>query len=205
MRIGIDFDNTLVSYDDLFYQVALERKLIPKSTRASKLCVRDHLRETGRESIWTELQGYVYGARMPEASAYSGAREFLSWARMHNHETYIVSHKTRYPFAGPRYDLHDAAREWVRSNLMQVDMPVLSPGHAFFELTKRDKLARIKALALDFFIDDLPEILEAEEFPTATIPLLFAPEGEHSLKAYIAFRTWDEIRVHIEERWTSLN
>ena len=28
--IGLDFDNTLVIYDELFYKLAIERDLIPK-------------------------------------------------------------------------------------------------------------------------------------------------------------------------------
>jgi len=42
----------------------------------SKLAVRDHLRGIDQEDVWTEMQGYVYGARMDEAAMYPGA---ISW------------------------------------------------------------------------------------------------------------------------------
>ena len=29
ITVGLDFDNNLISYDDLFHKVALEKKLIP--------------------------------------------------------------------------------------------------------------------------------------------------------------------------------
>ena len=70
MVIGIDFDNTLVCYDRLFQQVALERGLIPVDFPANKLEVRNHLRKIGLENEWTEMQGIVYGPQLNEASAY---------------------------------------------------------------------------------------------------------------------------------------
>ena len=76
MLIGLDFDNTIVSYDELFHRVALEQRLVPVETPVTKLAVRDWLRQAGREDRWTEMQGYVYGARMDEASAYPGLVEF---------------------------------------------------------------------------------------------------------------------------------
>jgi len=95
MRIGIDFDNTIVSYDALFHKVARERDLIPHDTPVNKVAVRDHLRQIGKEELWTEMQGYVYGARMDEALAYPGVIDFLSSATAAGHELAIVSHKTK--------------------------------------------------------------------------------------------------------------
>ena len=77
MRIGLDFDNTIVSYDALFHAVAVEKLLVPAETPVSKVEVRDYLRAIGNEPAWTELQGYVYGARMEQAEAYSGFFEFV--------------------------------------------------------------------------------------------------------------------------------
>jgi len=203
MRIGVDFDNTLVSYDELFHRVAQERGLIPPALAASKRTVRDHLRNAGREDIWTEIQGYVYGARMAEAAAYPGAIEFLSWARSENIALAIVSHKTRHPFAGPAYDLHEAARGWIRAFLTDGPSCLIDGTNIFFELTKEEKIKRISTLELDFFIDDLPEIFLEAAFPRRTARLLFDPEG--SLPAHngvTAFGSWELLRRHIESQWT---
>src|SRR3954469_4930214 len=104
MRIGIDFDNTLVSYDALFHRVGLEQQAIPADLARNKVAVRDHLRSVGLEPVWTEMQGTVYGARMDEAQAYPGAIDFLHWASHQGIELCIVSHKTRHPFIGPKHD-----------------------------------------------------------------------------------------------------
>ncbi|MCH8872612.1 haloacid dehalogenase-like hydrolase, partial [candidate division KSB1 bacterium] len=73
----MDFDNTIVSYDHVFHMVAVDHGLIDPAVPASKVAIRDHMRRTGNEDAWTELQGYVYGKRMADASAFPGVVEFL--------------------------------------------------------------------------------------------------------------------------------
>lgn len=204
MRVGIDFDNTLVSYDALFHRVALEQGVIPADLPASKLLVRDHLRRAGQEPLWTEMQGLVYGARMDEAAMYAGARDFLHWARANRVATAIVSHKTRYPFAGPKYDLHQAARDWVAHHLRDESGPLVDPANVFFELTKEEKLARIGALGCTHFIDDLPEILLAADFPARTERILFDPDSHHgSLAGVVRATHWQEVWNHVEDAWAA--
>ena len=59
MRLGFDFDNTLISYDLLFHRVALDKGLIHKDLLKQKNAVRDYLRDMGAEDEWTRLQGEV--------------------------------------------------------------------------------------------------------------------------------------------------
>ncbi len=79
--VGIDFDNTIVSYDRVFHTVAVERALVPPELPVSKFAVRNYLCASDREDAWTEMQGFVYGTRMEDAEMYPGALEFLRWAR----------------------------------------------------------------------------------------------------------------------------
>jgi hypothetical protein len=109
---------------------------------------------------------------------------------------FIVSHKTRHPFRGPAYDLHDAARSWTRANLRGL----VADENVFFELTKAEKWARIGACRCDLFVDDLPEILLAEAFPKATQPLLFDPEGNHAVDGLEAAADWAAIQKLVEQR-----
>lgn len=194
MRIGVDFDNTLVSYDDIFHRVALEQGAIPASVPRSKLAVRDFLRREGREAVWTEMQGTVYGARMDEVQPYPGALEFLTWARASGIEACIISHKTRHPFLGPKHDLHAAAQRWVDTHVPGIP--------AFFELTQEEKLARIRACACEHYIDDLPEILLAKGFPGGVQRILFDPDGHHALiDGVFRMRSWVEIQSHFRGQW----
>jgi hypothetical protein len=193
MKIGFDFDNTIVSYDALFHTVAREQNLISDTIPVNKVAVRDHLRRIGQEDRWTEMQGYVYGARMDEAVGYPGIIEFFERATALGHELAIVSHKTKHPFIGFPYDLHAVARSWVNRHLVTHYQPLFSEKSIFFELTKEEKLARIADLGFDVFIDDLPEILTAPLFPKTTHPLLFDPDSNHSLPRIPTFRTWTGI------------
>ena len=77
MLLGLDFDNTLIRYDALFHQVALERAWIPADTPRDKVAVRDYLRSVGREDDWTLLQGIVYGTRILDAEPFEGMLDTL--------------------------------------------------------------------------------------------------------------------------------
>jgi hypothetical protein len=194
MRIGLDFDNTIVCYDDVFWRAARERELIPEDVPQTKGGVRDWLREAGREDDWTELQGYIYGARMELASPFPGVREFLGKAREAGCEVRIVSHKTRHPYRGPKYDLHTAALRWLEQQGFLDGTLGLERGKVFLELTKDDKLARIGALACDYFVDDLPELLGEASFPGATARVLFDPnDAAPDAPIYRRARSWPAI------------
>lgn len=198
MRIGIDFDNTIVSYDALFFKVAHEAGLVPLNIVQTKVAVRDHLRKIGREDDWTEMQGTVYGGRMAEAVAYPGAFDFMRAAQTQGHELFIISHKTRYPFRGVQYDLHNAARIWVEASLRDEQGALIPSDQAFFELTKEEKLARVGALKCDYFIDDLPEILLAPYFPPDVNPILFDPDDIHAGQVTLLRQTsWTGIAHHL--------
>jgi hypothetical protein len=201
VRIGLDFDNTIVSYDSLFHKVAVEQGAVPRTLPVSKLEVRNYLRRMGKEDLWTEMQGYVYGARMAEAAAFPGVKEFLRWARSQALDVCIISHKTRHPFIGPKYDLHAAAFCWVDSSLIDGGENLVPRAQVFFELTKEEKLYRIAQAACDYFIDDLPEILLADNFPVRTAPILFDPEASHpNTDRLVRMASWEEILRHFQER-----
>lgn len=155
---GIDFDNTLVDYSDVFHRVGRDLGLVPPEAPVQKQALRDFLRAAEREDKWTELQGYVYGERIQEARPYAGAREFIAARRSEGIPVYIISHKTQYPFAGPRCDLRNAARDWLAHYNFEAD-------GVFFEPSAAAKVARIRAQGCTHFVDDLPEFLLREDFP----------------------------------------
>lgn len=201
MHVGLDFDNTIVSYDALFHRIAREGGLVPGDTPVSKVSVRDHLRRTGREDIWTGMQGIAYGPRMSEAQAFDGVREFLAWARGEGIRLSIVSHKTRHPFVGERHDLHAAARAWIERFLSDADGPLVPAQSVYFELTKDAKLARIDATGCDVYVDDLPEILLAPDFPARALRILFDPDGHHPDTGLDRVTDWNAVRQRVDSLW----
>lgn len=176
MIIGVDFDNTIVCYDGIFHAVALERGLVPATLPTDKTSVRDHLRQTGQEHAWTEIQGFVYGPRLKDASPYPGVLAFFRSAISRGIDIRIVSHKTRHPFLGEPHDLHAAAWDWLEAHgFFALESIGLSKGHVFLEETMDAKFQRIRAEGCTHFIDDLPEFLQDARFPGTTKPILFAP------------------------------
>ncbi len=101
VRIGVDFDNTIVTYDSVFHRYGAELGLIPASAPRSKREVRDRIRRLpDGNARWTELQGLVYGLHMDEAEPAAGVLGFLHECRAKEIGLSIISHKTRYPAAG---------------------------------------------------------------------------------------------------------
>ena len=194
MLIGLDFDNTIVCYDQLFHTLALERDLIPPTLPRTKQAVRDHLRKAGRESAWTQLQGIAYGPRITDANPFPGVREFLQRCRRAEFLVAIISHKTRRPYRGEGHDLHAAAHTFLNAHgFYQTAETGLSPECVFLELTLAAKLARIETLGCDAFVDDLPELLAEPTFPPATQRVLFDPAHAHPDEAgYWRVGSWTE-------------
>ena len=180
MRIGVDFDNTIACYDGVFHAVAVERGLIPASVATDKTSVRDYLRARDQDAVFTELQGYVYGPGMRHVRLYPGVGDALRAFVAAGHALYLISHKTRTPFAGASYDLHAAAWSFLRmQRLVDASDAPFRIEDIHLELTREAKLARVAAQGCDVFIDDLPEVLASPEFPAATRGILFDPEGSY--------------------------
>jgi hypothetical protein len=192
--VGVDFDNTIVRFDTLFHVAAVEQGLIPGNVAASKTAVRDYLRREGREPEWTALQGYVYGVKIRDAQPFPGVLEFFQQCRDRDWPAFVISHKTLHPFAGPKYELHEAARAWLGDRGFLSARSGLTADHVFLELTKDAKLRRIGTVGCGWFVDDLPEFLAEPTFPTAVRRILFDPHGEHADSAsFPRLRSWADI------------
>jgi hypothetical protein len=200
--IGVDFDNTIVCYDDLFHGVAVEQGMIPASVAASKGEVRAYLEERGQGDTWTKLQGYVYGARLPAAVPFSGVVEFFRRSVAAGVPVCIISHKTRYPALGPAYDLHEAAQQWLEMQGFYDPARIgLARDRVYFELTQEAKVNRIAEVGCAIFIDDLPDVLMRPEFPSRAQRILFDPHRQYAAeKAYHHTSSWSEIEQVI--RWS---
>lgn len=193
IRLGLDFDNTLISYDQLFRKVALEKGLVPEQTPPQKNAVRDYLRQQGREDDWTSLQGEVYGLRILEAEPYSGMRAALDALAARSVPMCIVSHKTRQPYRGAPCDLHAAARRWLLQEGFHDASGLGWPEeHVHFEPTKEAKVARIVELGCTHYVDDLPEILAM--LPEGIEKILFTASGEAaSAPTWKRMTSWSEL------------
>ncbi len=198
VHIGVDFDNTIICYDDLFYRGALERALISSELPRCKVAVRSHLWSLpDGNKLWTALQGEVYGKRISEADPYPGALEFFQLCRGNGIRVTIVSHKAEFPAIGPRVNLREAALDWIRAH----DIFHGGAEHVFFEADRSAKVKRIANLGCAHFIDDLPEVFADPQFPASVEKILFAPEPPHASGlpgGIMVFSDWPAITAHFD-------
>lgn len=200
VRIGIDFDNTIICYDKVFAAVAHQRGLVPDGWEGLKTDVRDHLRSgPGGELAWQGLQGFVYGKGIGGAQIYPGVREFLAACKQAGAKVYIVSHKTRFGHQdADRTDLRDAARSWLReAGLIDTANAALAVGDVHFEDTLAAKVDRLAMLGLDVFIDDLVDVFEQPHFPKATRSILFTNSQPPHPAHCKPIATWAAIRHEV--------
>jgi len=180
MRIGIDFDNTLIGYDEVFLAAARERKLLSAEFAGNKQAVRDAIRLLpDGELAWQRLQGYVYGKGIGGAVMFEGVDAFLRRCRDAGHGVFVVSHKTEYGHHDPdRVNLREAALRWMEARgFFTADGYAIPPENVFFEATRAEKLERIAALQCTHFIDDLEEVLLDPGFPPGVNRVLFGASG----------------------------
>ena len=183
LRIGVDFDNTIICYDQAFAAQAQARQLLPPGLAPTKLAIRDHLRAVGREDEWTRLQGEVYGPGILAAEPFAGVAEFFAACAKAGVFVRVISHKTARPYLGEPHDLHAWARSWLAARGF-FDGSGLTLEQVEFWPTKAEKAGRIRELGLTHFIDDLPEFLAELDWPGLT-RILFDPNCAHGVDARV--------------------
>lgn len=200
MLVGLDFDNTLVCYDEVFHAEALELGLIPASLPRLKNAVRDHIRETAGDLAWQKLQALVYAHRMRQARLKPGAEDFLRRCRERGLGLVVVSHKSETaPMDPEQASLRQASLDFMRAAGFFDAYPQglgFCPEDIHFESTRSEKVARINSLGCRFFIDDLPEVLCHPDLAPAVRRVLFSAgvpaDGSIELSGL-----WPEIARHV--------
>ena len=196
MRLGIDFDNTLVNYDYVFRTAAPSFALIDDGIGGRKREIRDYLRSLPNgELTWQRLQGFAYGKGISGAKPFEGVDQFLRRCRSRACDVLIVSHKTEFGHHdSDRTNLREAALSWMRAEgFFRKDVYDIPVGNVFFEATRAEKLARIAALGCTHFIDDLQEVLDDPQFPSNVRRILLSPNELQPHSSYAVCRNWNEI------------
>ena len=195
--IGIDFDNTIVTYGSIFYDIAKEKDLIEAKSTLSKTEVRDLLIKEGKEELFTYIQGLVYGPRIVDAEPSPGVIKKLIELKHKGYKLILVSHKTRYPIKGDKHDLHAACMNWLTKNgFFKSDGIGWGPEDLYFAETKEEKAVIVKEQACDLFIDDLPSMLDLiQEVSPKTSKLLYDPCNIHSSCSHKRLQSWKELEI----------
>ena len=195
--LGIDFDNTIVDYDDVFTSLAKDRGWVPSDWRSGKKATRDYLRAKPRgEFKWQCLQALAHGREIARARIFPGFVEFLKQCKGAGVQVCIVSHKSEYALRDPdKLPLREAARGWMHKNGFFSELGV-SEAAVFFEQELAGKVRRIGNVGCEVFVDDLPEVFLYPGFPTDTRQLLFAPDSPPETEGgWEVFGNWNELSL----------
>jgi hypothetical protein len=199
--IGVDFDNTIVSYDDLMYELAAQHNFIDRDTPRNKTSIRDSIRQLlDGERKWQKLQALAYGVQMSEAKLIEGVSTFFETCKQYGIKVYIVSHKTEYSaFDDPKVNLRKAALTWMEINhFFEGGRLGLSHSEIYFESTRREKVERIQKLGCTHFIDDLQETFLEASFPQNVQKILFDPHKQISHFPDIEIlSSWQQIHEYL--------
>lgn len=192
IRIGLDFDGTIVVHDDVLHRHAVALYGLPPEVPARKDAVREWLRANAPgEDGWIALQRHAYGLRLGEAAVAPGLPEFLDEIRDAGVEVAIVSHKTRLSVARPAVDLHAAALAWLEDNGFFAGGHAIRREDVFFEPTRSAKIGRIVSTRCVLFVDDLPEVFEDPGFPPDVERWLYAAAAPApAARGVTAFSDW---------------
>ncbi|MCK5013488.1 MAG: hypothetical protein KAS66_06685 [Candidatus Omnitrophica bacterium] len=197
MRIGIDFDNTIIDYSDIFTKQACNLGWIKVNTKKTKQQVRDAVRELPDGEIkWRKLQGLVYGKFINDAMPFDGVMEFIKRCASENIPVFVVSHKTEYAETlEEKINLREVSLNWFKvKGFLDLGKPCLDENKIFFENPRENKLRRINELQCTHFIDDLKDVLLEPEFPKNVTRILFSSNNEHCDDgSFKVCRHWSEI------------
>ena len=191
MNIGIDFDNTIAKYDEIFIELAIKNNFISPSWFGNKEALKKELKNKERE--WMTLQGLVYGPFMKRAVCFPGIKSFLLKANFCNFKIFIISHKTIHGhYDKTKTNLRKQALKWLEeNNFFNKKYYNLLKENIFFCSTRKEKIKKINELNLDFMIDDLNEIFESNISPSIKKILFKSSLDKHNANYNV--KNWDEI------------
>jgi hypothetical protein len=171
--IGIDFDNTIICYDDVFCNLAFNKGWIDKDIGLSKNEIRDFIHEgdNGVEK-WKFLQSMVYSNLISIAPPMPEVFKFIRICNAYNIPVYIVSHKTEYAEIDTNGgSLRKKALDWIRIHKVKYGVHLPSD-NIYFTDTREEKIKLIEKLKFNYFIDDLKEVLCHPFFPISVRKVL---------------------------------
>jgi len=181
-RFGFDLDNTIIDYGISVEKYCLNAK-IPKQEKITSL--RSYLRKIDPSDLkWQEAQSWIYIDGLQYAKLNEGIVDLCVYLLSKNISIFIVSHKTNKTqerFGGR--DLFSPVVNWIQysniKNFFNINENI------YFMPTRDAKIQKIEQLDLNWFVDDLLEVLLDKNFPPHTTKYLLTDEENLELSANI--------------------
>jgi hypothetical protein len=181
-RFGFDLDNTIIDYGISVEKYCLNAK-IPKQEKITNL--RSYLRKMDPSDLkWQEAQSWIYIDGLQYAKLNEGIEDLCVYLLSKKISVFIVSHKTNKTqdrFGGR--DLFSPVVNWIQysniKNFFNINENI------YFMPTRDAKIQKIEQLDLNWFVDDLLEVLLDKNFPSHTTKYLLSDEENLELSAHI--------------------
>ena len=202
-KIGIDLDNTIISYDDVFQLAANKFGLLDNNNCLSKESLRNQIRnQKNGEKKWQKLQGYVYGEGINEAVLFPGVYRFLWRCKERKIDVEIVSHKTEFGhFDSKKISLRDSATNFlINHGLLDNKNPLIK--QVTYKNSKKEKVDYIKQNNYECFIDDLEEIIFSEELEGQKGILFSRDNLSVKNSNNVIAQSWEEISQSVLGNWS---
>ncbi len=212
MKIGIDLDNTIIDYTPAFNKYVLAKKILNKKNfnypleTFDKSYLKSKILELKNGEIeWQKIQGQIYGKFINLAKIYPGFHRFLLLAKNRKIEIFIISHKTYFGhFDKHKIPLRKVALKFLEKNLLfNNELSSLLKHNIYFADTRQKKIEIINKLNLDYFIDDLKEVLLHPHFNKKTKKILINNNKIISNNKISILSNWGKINNYFFKKYSS--
>ena len=146
MRIGIDFDNTIAIYDNIFLNFLKKFNIESELFSNPKDQLKKHLfKDPNGIKKWNKIQGQVYGKDVRKAKIALGFFNFIKLANHFKYEIFIISHKTKFGhFDKSKVNLRDMAILWMdRNSFFDLDALSIKKNNIFFCSSRKEKILKM--------------------------------------------------------------
>jgi hypothetical protein len=188
IKIGIDLDNTIISYNNIINLLAKKKYKLNKEKNNKVLIKKEIIKKYG-EVEWTKFQSLLYGENLKFAEVFYNFKKNISKIK-NDYEIYIISHKTKYPYIGKKINLIYESKKFIKINkISYCKNEIIKKENIYFENTIENKIKRIKKLKINYFIDDLEGILN--KLPNNINKIIF----NNTSNKYYSLTNWDNLET----------
>ena len=113
MIIGVDLDNTIINYNNIFRKIA-EKKINYLKNKNIKSSIKKHLQKTSK-NLWKNFKVKFMVSEFFEI--FENFKNFLNFANSKKLKVIIISHKTKYPIIGKKINIHKATLKFLKLKL----------------------------------------------------------------------------------------
>ena len=111
----------------------------------------------------------------------------------------VCTHKTKTPYKGPSYDLHQAAWNWLNKHRFFSKQGInWKKEQVHFEPTKEKKVEKIMKLGCTHYIDDLTDILKMIGGDVQKYWYTKKPKKKTEGERFKTINRWEEILIDFD-------